>query len=801
MAKSNGYNQEPALGEAVRQFIGERLQGREPDIDEFVKQYPELEHPIRRKIRNLQKIDTLFDSLVQADESDFEDVATGEELVGEKVGSFEIVEMIGRGGMGVVYLARDTKLKRSVAIKSMPAKMAGDSTAPMRFRREAEILASLNHPNIAVIHDIVEQEEGTGYLVLEYVPGETLAERIAREPLKLEQALSISRQVAEAVSAAHKKGIVHRDLKPGNIKITPDDRVKVLDFGLAKPLSNEDIKSDITATEPGRVIGTPAYMSPEQARGKETDHRTDIWSFGCIMYQMLTGHLPFEGETATDTLARIIERQPDWELLPQDTPANIRTLLQRCLEKDPDRRLEDIADAAIEISETLSKPATAPTAKLRRIAMIIVSAIIIVGLSGLVLLFTLNEQYPTKNAQAYEYYLRGIEYRSRGDPENSWELAIQMLEKAIELDPNFALAYAHLSGIHSQMYWYKYDRSDARLAMAKQAVDKAIELDPDLSEAHHSLGCYYYWGHLDYDRALTEFEIARKSKPKSGQILAKIAFVYRRQGLMEKAEATLEKAIQLDPLDPGLSHNQGQTLILLRKYPQAVPYFEHAITGRPDSPAPYAWKAQLYVCWKGNTEKARTVLEEASKHIIVKEYDSILLQKILFEIFDRNYQTALDILSTGSSEVFETEFLVVPRAHLYAQIYGLMGNRQLEQKYYDSARSILESKIVEDPNDARLHSKLGIAYAGLGQKEAAISEGKLAVELLLVSKEAWQGLYGVEDLARIYVMVGQYDDAIDTIEYLLSRPGVLSIPLIRLEQTWDPLRDYPRFKKLVDEWK
>ncbi|HUU16079.1 MAG TPA: tetratricopeptide repeat protein [Sedimentisphaerales bacterium] len=337
--------------------------------------------------------------------------------------------------------------------------------------------------------------------------------------------------------------------------------------------------------------------------------------------------------------------------------------------------------------------------------------------------------------------------------------------------------------------------------MAKQAVDKAIELDPDLSEAHHSLGCYYYWGHLDYDRALTEFEIARKSKPKSGQILAKIAFVYRRQGLMEKAEATLEKAIQLDPLDPGLSHNQGQTLILLRKYPQAVPYFEHAITGRPDSPAPYAWKAQLYVCWKGNTEKARTVLEEASKHIIVKEYDSILLQKILFEIFDRNYQTALDILSTGSSEVFETEFLVVPRAHLYAQIYGLMGNRQLEQKYYDSARSILESKIVEDPNDARLHSKLGIAYAGLGQKEAAISEGKLAVELLLVSKEAWQGLYGVEDLARIYVMVGQYDDAIDTIEYLLSRPGVLSIPLIRLEQTWDPLRDYPRFKKLVDEWK
>ena len=314
--------------------------------------------------------------------------------------------MIGRGGMGVVYLARDTKLKRSVAIKSMPAELAGDSTTRTRFRREAELLASLNHPNIAVIHEIIEQEEGASYLILEYVPGQTLAVRIAGEPLILEQALSIGQQVVEAVSAAHKKGVIHRDLKPGNIKITPDGTVKVLDFGLAKPYSSEDIRSDITATEPGRVIGTPAYMSPEQACGKPTDKRSDIWSFGCLMYEMLTGHLPFEGETATEILARIIEREPDWEMLPQNTPSNIRVLLRRCLEKDPRRRLQHIADAGIEISETLNLPATAPPvtvpsisptpetaakANSRRIAMMIATIIIIV-LSAITVRFIMERR-------------------------------------------------------------------------------------------------------------------------------------------------------------------------------------------------------------------------------------------------------------------------------------------------------------------------------------------------------------------------------------------------------------------------
>ena len=353
MAKAAGDNQKEVVKEAVKQFVDASMHGEKPDLDEFVKQYPGLESQIRGGIQELNRINNLFDSLVKADDSDFEDITDEHDLVGRKVGSFEIVSIIGRGGMGVVYLAKDTRLKRSVAVKSIPAALADDSTARMRFKREAELLASVNHPNIAVIHEIIEEDK-SGYLVLEHVEGETLTERIAEGPLKLQEALSIGKQVAEAISAAHKKHVIHRDLKPGNIKITPDGQVKVLDFGLAKTTVTEGASSDVTETQAGHIIGTPAYMSPEQARGQSVDKRSDIWSFGCVLYEMLTGKVLFEGETASDTLANILKTEPDFHPLPDSTPASIRVLLRRCLQKDPSQRLHDIADARIEISETQS---------------------------------------------------------------------------------------------------------------------------------------------------------------------------------------------------------------------------------------------------------------------------------------------------------------------------------------------------------------------------------------------------------------------------------------------------------------
>jgi serine/threonine protein kinase len=283
--------------------------------------------------------------------------------VGARLGPYEILSPLGAGGMGEVYRARDTRLGRDVAIKVLPESFLADPDRRARFDREAQVLASLSHPNIAAVYGL-EEVGSSRSLVLELVPGETLAERLVAGPLPIRDALSTMRQVAEALEAAHAQGIIHRDLKPANVKITPSEKVKVLDFGLAKALIPEATGSDLSlsptatrdATQQGVILGTAAYMSPEQARGKPVDARSDIWSFGCLFYETLTGRKAFDGETFSDVVAGILEREPDWSALPKRTPPRIRDLLRRCLQKDRDRRLHAIADARIEIEETLAEP-------------------------------------------------------------------------------------------------------------------------------------------------------------------------------------------------------------------------------------------------------------------------------------------------------------------------------------------------------------------------------------------------------------------------------------------------------------
>jgi eukaryotic-like serine/threonine-protein kinase len=261
--------------------------------------------------------------------------------------------------MGVVYLGRDPRLNRPVAIKVLPDALANPESVA-RFDREAKLLASLNHPNIATIYG-VEESDRQRLLILEYIPGDTLALRIARGPLPIDEALDICRQIASAIEAAHEGGVIHRDLKPGNVKITPDGQVKVLDFGLAKGTAVSDAEMahsptmTFAATGMGVILGTAGYMSPEQARGKAVDRRTDIWSFGCVLFECLTGRQIFEGETVSDTIARILEREPDWTALPANTPPPVREILRRCLEKDLKKRQRDIGDVRIQLEEAIAE--------------------------------------------------------------------------------------------------------------------------------------------------------------------------------------------------------------------------------------------------------------------------------------------------------------------------------------------------------------------------------------------------------------------------------------------------------------
>jgi hypothetical protein len=282
-------------------------------------------------------------------------------VIGQRIAHYRVQEKIGAGGMGEVYRAQDTRLCRDVALKVLPELFARDAERMVRFEREAKVLASLNHPNIASIYGL-EESNGTRALVMELVEGPTFAERIRQGRIALEEVLTFAKQIADGLEYAHERAIVHRDLKPSNVKLTPESQVKLLDFGLAKALEDETTEPELqnsptlsaAATRTGVLLGTAAYMSPEQARGKRVDRRADIWAFGCMLYEMLAGRAAFTGETTSDILASVIRAEPDWSSLPGSVPPRIHELLHRCLQKDAKQRLRDIGDARIIIEEALS---------------------------------------------------------------------------------------------------------------------------------------------------------------------------------------------------------------------------------------------------------------------------------------------------------------------------------------------------------------------------------------------------------------------------------------------------------------
>ena len=315
---------------------------------------------LRHEVESLLASETHAKSFLETPAVLLADTTAPKLLEGQRIGPYEVASRIGAGGMGEVYRARDARLGRDVAIKMLPPAFARDPDRLARFDREARMLASLNHPHIGAIYG-VEQWEGVPALILELVEGPTLADRLATGPIPLTESLGIARQISEALEAAHARGIVHRDLKPANIKITPEGIVKVLDFGLAKAAASDGIDNPspspavtVSGTHEGVILGTAPYMSPEQARGQTVDKRTDIWAFGCVLYEMVTGRMAFPGKTVSDCIAAILERDPDWTALPKATPPDLRRILRRCLAKDSTRRLQAIGDARLEIEEMLS---------------------------------------------------------------------------------------------------------------------------------------------------------------------------------------------------------------------------------------------------------------------------------------------------------------------------------------------------------------------------------------------------------------------------------------------------------------
>jgi tetratricopeptide (TPR) repeat protein len=398
---------------------------------------------------------------------------------------------------------------------------------------------------------------------------------------------------------------------------------------------------------------------------------------------------------------------------------------------------------------------------------------------------------PRVNPDAYQAYLSGLDLRDRPDfSQENTQQAIEMFERAVELDPSFAECYADLAEAHTIMFWAGIDRTEERLKKAKEAIDRAFAIQPDSPEAHLVLGWYYYRGYKDYERALSEFAIAERNLPNDSGILEAKGAVLRRQGKFQAAVDDLKKASDLNPRAFHLQNNIATTYTFMRSYSEADRFYNRSIALAPDQLLAYQFKANNYLVWSGNTRMARSTLEKMPK----KEDPASVQLWFKVEYYERNYQRALERLSPAFDNYLDAHAFRTRSAGL---TYRLMNQPDLARTSFDASRDLLEQAIKEDPNNPNVHSWLGIAYAGLNQKDAAIREGKLGVDLGGISKDAFSGPDRVQDLATIYVMVGEYEAALDLTEYLLSIPSFLSAPLLRIDPIWAPLRSHPRFQKIL----
>jgi len=843
--------------------------------------------------------------------------------------------------MGVVYRAHDTGLDRSVALKFLPPYLSADKAAKERFLVEARAAAALDHPNVCAIHEVGEDEDGRLFIAMAYYEGETLQQKIAGGPLPIDEASDYARQIAAGLAAAHAHDIIHRDIKPGNVIVTPDGVAKVLDFGLAK-------LADVTLTGSGTTLGTVAYMSPEQLAGRVVDHRTDLWSLGVVLYEMVTGERPFKGDRAAAVIHGILHEPPEPpSALRPEIPAELESLLGRLLAKDPERRPASAEALELESGDTtapkgvfarptgwarlrswrtaaalpliavaiivgwaLTRPSRGPpptaiavlpfqnlsadgphayfagglhdelltqlakVAALKVIGRTSVSAYAgsgkrlseigeELGVGSIVLASvqvvgdrlrvnvqlvdavteahlwaegydgTLDDAFaiqsdvaqqvvaavgtalgtalggseqqslaeaPTANAEAYRFYLQGRDYYLRpGRLRPNLEIAQQLYERALELDPTFPLVHARLSEVHGRMSWYRYDPSPERVARQREEAETALRLAPDLPQAHVAMGLAHYWGRYDYSRALEEFGIALEGLPHDGQLWKWIGYVHRRTGDWEEALAAFEQAAQLDPRDADVFHQAlGWTYWLTGRYAEAVRAFDRALTLAPDLHAAAVDKAWLYVFWRGELDTLRAVLDRlpleeqlgAWRGTAARERAELLL-------YERRADSLLSLQVSMRRRVMENQGEFLPTSLYAAWAHQLRGDRAAARAAFESALVLLDSALTALPDDFRVHAARGLTLAGLGRREEALREAGWIQESAVFRLDAFLGLALRDYRARILAHAGEAEAALDEIERLLGPYPLVTAQGLRLDPRWDPIREHPRFQALL----
>jgi TolB-like protein/Flp pilus assembly protein TadD len=887
-------------------------------------------------------------------------------MIGKTLGHYEILEKIGAGGMGEVYRARDTKLGREVALKVLLAEKAGDPDRRKRFLREATAVAALKHPNIVTIYS-VEEDGDSVFLTMELVEGVALNERIPPHGMNLAGLLDVGIPLAEAIAYAHSKGITHRDLKPANVMLDEAGRPKVLDFGLAKLLEPENtpdgvtMADDISATAPGMVLGTAAYMSPEQAEGKPADARSDVFSLGIVLYEMATGKKPFEGDTSISVISSILKDSPvPVSEVNHSLPNHLGRVVSRCLAKDPNRRYQ----MALEIKNELEglreessfgptpvealRPAGGGTPK-SRTPLFVAGAVVValaavlgiwrpwqasveqdtpsaaapgvaasaregremavvlpfenlgppedayfaagmteeitgrlVSVRGIgVISGTSATQYdrtgktmkqigedlgvdyvlegsvrwaknadgggrvrisprlikvegdqqiwtetydreiddifdvqseiaervvaelgitlsgsesellaqrPTQNREAYRLYLEALDLKTNTFEEFDTGF-VDLLQRATSLDPEFLEAWYRLSLHHSSIY-FQIDRSQDRLDRAKEALERAEALDASHPLTRLARGAYLYYGHRDYDRALTEFTATMEAQPNDARAQRWVSYILRRQGKLQESIDVLEGAVKLDPQNTEGLNNLAASYRARRDFDKALALRERSLEIDPGDDEQRGKLAFDLFAMTGDLERARSALgEEPGNSPLFHGLQWAFLHRVAGES-----ESALEVLAglEVRNPVIRS-YLDAFEAMLQAEVEGVDAAREALELSARRLEAILEST----PTNTDARGMLSTLHALLGNTEEALREARMAVELTALDK--FSGPESLENQARVFALVGQEKEAVETLDRLMGMAYEESItpPLLRNAPEWEPLRDRADFQELL----
>ena len=869
-----------------------------------------------------------------------------------RLGHYEILEEIGRGGMGVIYRARQQHSRRIVAVKRILAHQVTSHETLVRFRREAEAVAGLDHPNILPIYEVSESEDGLPFFSMKYATGGSL--RAAAPALRIEPraCVRLMAKIARAVAYAHGKGILHRDLQPGNILLDGNGEPMVSDFGLAKWL-NEN--SDLTRTL--ATLGTPGYIAPEQAEcpAANLTSAADIYSLGAILFHLLAGRPPFVGANVLLVIHQSAATPaPRLRSLAPSLDRDLETIVARCLERDPNARYQSAEALAEDLERWLrhepirarrvgvftrgrkwvrrnptntvlmaslvalaavvgamfweresSRPLPAGIAvlpfqnlsadpenaffadavqdeilnnlakiadlkvisrtsvmqyksdgkrNLRQIANELGVAHVVEGsvqgaanrvrvIAQLIDaktdthlwvesydrplddVFAIQsdiakaiarqlqaklspaekaaiEQPPTTNLIAYDRYLRAKKLgavptaRIPGDMRE----IIRLLDQAVAYDPTFLLAYCSLAGAHAYVYHLGVDQTPARVTLAKEARDAALRLGPDRAEPHLAAAEVAFHCDLDYETALAEVAIAQRGLPNDASVFSLPAYIARRQGHWEQCTRNLERAVELDPRNVWLLNDTAWTYQFFRRFPEATAAWDRVLAVAPGDPAMRVSRALVDLESRADTQPGHEIIQR----IVAEDpsaVDAIAEQWLYLALCRRDAVETASALASLPPEGIIRRDLRMPRSFFAGLAARARSDATGAETAFTAARIEIEKVMREQPDYAQALSVLGMSDAALGHREDAIREGRRAVELLSVTKDAMAGRAVLTNLAIIYAWTGERDFALKQLEDLLPNYGLLSYGQLRLHPFWDPLRGDPRFEKIVEEAK